>query len=198
MNLDNETADHCILGKEEGTEFAFLLFFDDSNPIGTDRVDMFLTTQAANQRVTSDDVISTATWHACGGNWVRNTADGMGLFVDGIRFTGNAPGTTADNPNETNAANVEAGESAGGRDMAGDLAELAGWDAFLSDNEMTALAHGIPPFVIRFANLQIYASLHSGLTIFPNWSQNPTLVGTNISSTSVADHPPVELIENYL
>jgi len=74
-------------------------------------------------------------------------------------------------------------------------AESAVWNVALSTDEITSLANGVNPFIIRNSALVFYSP------IYGNNSPESEYVGSNtltVTGTVKIKHPPVELLENYL
>ena len=149
---DNVSGDHCIVAKSE-TNFPFIIFMDDSNPVGTDLYDFLLqdfTTEAIFNRVSSSTATAIInTWQAVTARWKRNTSGETIIYVNGTSYTGNAPATTFDDNNLDNTVLITIGATGSTRRMTGDIGEVGLWSVQLTINEIEALQHGIPPFIIR-------------------------------------------------
>jgi hypothetical protein len=71
------------------------------------------------------------------------------------------------------------------RNFHGDLAELAAWDAVLTQNEISELASGVSPLSVRPGSLKNYVPLVRGVEDVVYGSHSST------TGTTVSAHPPV-------
>ncbi len=201
---DHVSGDQAMVNTEGGGVIPFILFFDDSNPSGTDRFDFFVSTQCGggnDRAATTAGVALIDTWQAVTGRWEQNTSDGIDIHVDGTRYDENAssPYCTSTQINSSNGQANNIGEaSTGGRDFNGKLGESAGWDVILTTTEIQGLANGVTPFVIRHSNLQYYSPIYGNNDPEGNFSQNPTETGTVTGPTKFAGHPPVMMLQEYI
>lgn len=78
-----------------------------------------------------------------------------------------------------------------------DIAEYTVWNGVLTEPQLTAIENGVPPFVIRNDIIEYYVPMWGNLSPEPQQSgQNVTTM--TMTGTARADHPPMELLENYL
>lgn len=136
-----------------------------------------------NEIAESSNTMSAGTWHHCGG--VFASATSRSVYLDGTKVT-NTNSCTPTGLDRLlfcrNAADLQFGN--------GRMAEAAVWDVALDDAEMTALAKGICPLLIRPASLVAYYPLVGNDSPEPDrWKNRYDLTLTN--GPTKADHPRI-------
>jgi hypothetical protein len=124
--------------------------------------------------------------HACG----VFESGGRAAFLNG---GGKGTNATAKSPTGIDRISVgRAGDSTPSDPMQGRLAEIAVWDAALTDGEVALLARGVSPWRIRPGNLKLYYPLYGSASPEPNLAVGGTTYQLTVTGTPVqADHAPV-------
>lgn len=131
-------------------------------------------------------------WNACLSTWVSATS--TNVYVNGSSVGSNANALTWNTAGVTRTIGndaVVANQPATGR-----IGELALWNVVLSANEITALANGKSPLLIRPDALVDYLPMGSGYSTEPNLVNGGT-AGT-LTGTSLGNNPPVRLFSEDL
>jgi len=137
-------------------------------------------TQVAQQSTSGANVVA-GTWQHGVGRFTAIT--NRRVFLDGV--IGASSGTSRVVTN--NRLNIGARESSGvGSYMLGELAEVAVWQASLTEDEITSLSKGFRPTRIRPQSLVYYVPLVRNLT-----EVRSALALTANNGPTVADHPRV-------
>jgi len=152
--------------------------------------------------VTTSRDITTGTWYFVG--WSYNsdsTTNDPILYLNTVKKTVGS-GLT-ENLAPTGAPSSDAANTfiigdyiTAGQYFDGKLGHNSMWSSQCTDNEMLAMAHGIPPFVINNSSLTIYNPLHGNDSPEGDYIAQ-TSKGT-LTNTTKSTGPPVELLENYL
>jgi hypothetical protein len=119
---------------------------------------------------------------------VWNSTTARTAYLNGVA------GTTATTSKSfvVNNAGIRLGARQGGSGsptewFGGDLAEAAIWDAALAASDIAALAKGVPPLLVRPANLVFYAPLLGRSATEPEWIGATALTPSN--APPQASHP---------
>lgn len=122
---------------------------------GTGIIDVFIGDSAGIDQVSSGSAIGTGAWSAIG---MRKNGTGVGALA--VFRNGVLDGSATSNRIIQDTANIlrfgARSDSASTEPFDGALAEIAIWDAALSDGEMAALAKGVSPRLFRPGNLKGY------------------------------------------
>ncbi len=130
---------------------------------------------------------STAAWqHGCA---VFASNASRAVYLNGANKgtnTGNS-GSGGAAPNQTSIGKLQ-GSFGSFQRFDGAIAELAVWNAALTDEEAAALAKGVSPLLIRPASLVFYAPLLAGASPEQDLRGRRELT---VTGATAADHPPV-------
>jgi len=156
-----------------------------SDGSGTERLEG--ATNAAQQDV----------WQSVLGRIAPNVSGGLELWVGGSEDA-NSPVDTTFTTFGANIHPFSIGTATNGnRDFDGRQAEVVLWSGSIPDTHKTALAHGVNPFFVLGVKPLFYSPVWGNQDPEPQWG---TIVGTgNVTgAVKAVNHPPVELLENYL
>lgn len=186
------TSNLAFLVQSGGAYFGVL--FDGGNAYGLGAGKCIVDNGTINP-ATSTTIASTTTWnHVCG------SRDGSANFAVYLNGGGKSTGTGGANPPIQLDENLCIGvfkTSSGGvfSNMNGDIAEVAFWDATLTDAEVLSLSKGVSPLLIRPSKLWFYAPMRAGTGDAINIAERGTTsvvsavqTGTMGASTN---HPPM-------
>lgn len=135
--------------------------------------------------VASANIVPAGVWcHVCG----RKTSGLLGVFINGI-----LDAQVASAKSIANSANsfILGNRQANNTPYLGLMAEVAVWNAALSDAEVAALAKGMSPYHFRRNNLRHYSSLLGVATPEADQSGYVANLALTGSVPAGADHAPV-------
>jgi len=133
-------------------------------------------------------------------SWVRDKGTDIFIFRNGVQddnLGSDAAGTITfvGDPDFAQGA-LRINESGPTSLLNGKSGEVASWNVILTDAQQLALFHGVNPFAISRDALKIHCPEYDATSPTPDYTGN----GNNgtITAATKTDHPPVELMENYL
>ncbi len=136
------------------------------------------------------NAISTGAWHHFA--WTYGSSGGLKTFLDGASDGTSNIGTALLTNYGTTNTGIGYDPANVGRGFPGSIADVALWNVALSASEITALARGVRPLMIRPANIIHYMPLDGLSSPEPDFSgkkNNGTLTGTTFGSG-----PPITLV----
>lgn len=149
FNPDNDTQNHLLMALTDGTSSNRFLLEANGN-LTNDPVRARTTASGTDSQATVNGFVANSWQHAVGR---FASASSRQAFLNG---TGGSVQTTSRTPTGIN--NTRLGNQATAY-LAGLLAEAAIWNTDLTDDEITALAKGYRPSLIRPDNLVLYVPL---------------------------------------
>ncbi len=123
------------------------------------------------------------TWHHAAATF--STSDVV-VFIDGTARA-NGSGSTVPSPLDSTSIGVRNAGGVYSHHFSGPLADLAGWNAILSDEEILSLADGLSPTGIQPQNLISYWQLIGRNSPEPDYVGG--FHGTLVNTPVVSDHP---------
>lgn len=144
LNMDVITQDGVMMSTFEnsGELGGWLLFFDDSNPLGDNRIDFFMDTVNGNFRVGSTNAIVANEWHHWRAQY-DSVANEMRLYKDAV-LDNTTTSVTAD-PNTSSESifiGLNAPNDSGTRELLGSVADPRAGLGVLTVNQNHDVMHG--------------------------------------------------------
>jgi hypothetical protein len=169
----------------------FGVAYDGTNNYGNGAQKVVLDQGGANIQVGSSTTVSSTTvWqHACG---TRGTTNDLTAYLNGGGKTTTNFGGTSNQL--ANTITIGAFDVGGGvfSPLKGDVAEVAFWDATLTDAEVLSLSKGVSPLLIRPDKLWFYSPLRNPTGLALNYLQKfQNSVTQNGTMTDAGSHPPM-------
>ena len=183
MNKSSSATQGLIAGVMRNAGSTFYGFYIYANASAK------VTATAANNNVfaeaQSTTSYSASTWHHVCGVFSSNTS--RTIYLDGA---GSATNTTSLTPTLIDIVTIAAARKSGFVDnyLNGSLAEVAIWNAALTEPEAKSLSAGMSPKLVRPQSLALYLPL-----IRSAQDQKAALAFTTEGSPTVANHPRVYL-----
>ena len=183
FNSDDATVTQAILSVVDKDVAAKMHFLEVAGAVAGDPVRMASITAGSPEYATSTTGYTAGTWHHAAG--VVSAADARAAYIDGGSKGTNAvaedPGAVLD---RTSIGRL--GDSTPSQYFSGGIAEVAVWNAALTDAEIIILARGFSPLFVRPQSLVAYWPLIRDTDLDIVGGYNLTAFNT----PTIATHPP--------